>query len=85
MIRVVVHCAVTPMGPACFEVRADEWVDDRCSYVWYGEYEPLLAVLKPNRIIRKRTDANYSSFHLIVFLRLSNPSDRGKLSLYLTA
>jgi hypothetical protein len=24
----------------------------------------LLAVLKPNRIIGKHTDANYSSFHL---------------------
>jgi hypothetical protein len=34
--------------------------------------ESLLAVLKPNRIIRKRTDANYSSFHLRVFLGLSN-------------
>jgi hypothetical protein len=32
----------------------------------------LLAVLKPNRIIRKRTDANCSSFHLGVFLGLSN-------------
>jgi hypothetical protein len=33
----------------------------------------LLAVLKPNRIICKRTDANYSSFHLRVFTGLSNP------------
>jgi hypothetical protein len=32
----------------------------------------LLVVLKPNRIICKRTDANCSSFHLRVFLRLSN-------------
>jgi hypothetical protein len=33
----------------------------------------LLAVHKPNRIIHKRTDANCSSFHLRVFLGLSNP------------
>jgi hypothetical protein len=34
--------------------------------------ESLLAVLKPSRIICKRTDANYSSFHLRLFLGLSN-------------
>jgi hypothetical protein len=39
--------------------------------------ESLLAVLKPNRIICRRTDANYRSFHLRVFLGLSNPRDRG--------
>jgi hypothetical protein len=33
----------------------------------------LLVVLKLNRIIRKCTDANCSSFHLGVFLELSNP------------
>jgi hypothetical protein len=33
----------------------------------------LLAVLKPNRIIHKCTDANCSSFHLRVLLGLSNP------------
>jgi hypothetical protein len=33
----------------------------------------LLVVVKPNRIIRKNTDANCSSFHLRVFLQLSNP------------
>jgi hypothetical protein len=33
----------------------------------------LLAVLKPNRIIHKRTDANCNNFHLRVFLGLSNP------------
>jgi hypothetical protein len=43
----------------------------------------LLVVLKPNRIIHKHTDANCSSFHLWVFLRLSNPRDRGRLALYL--
>jgi hypothetical protein len=48
-----------------------------------GTGAPLLAVLKPNRIICKRTDANCSSFHLRVFLGLSNPRDRGRLSLYL--
>jgi hypothetical protein len=35
--------------------------------------ESLLVVLKANRIIRKRTDTKYSSFHLRVFLGLSNP------------
>jgi hypothetical protein len=43
---------------------------------------PLLVVLKLNRIIRKRTDANCSSFHLRVFIELSNPRDRGSLVLY---
>jgi hypothetical protein len=43
----------------------------------------LLAILKPNRIIRKRTDANCSSFHLRVFLGLWNPRDKGRLALYL--
>jgi hypothetical protein len=33
----------------------------------------LLAGLKRNRIIRKRTDANYHSFHLRIFIGLSNP------------
>jgi hypothetical protein len=33
----------------------------------------LLAVIKPNKIIRKRTDANCNNFHLRVFLGLSNP------------
>jgi hypothetical protein len=42
-----------------------------------------LAVLMPNRIIYKRTDAHCSSFHLRVFLELSNPRDRGRLALYL--
>jgi hypothetical protein len=45
--------------------------------------ESLLAVLKSNRIIRKRTDANCSNFHLRVFLGLSNPRDRDRLTLYL--
>jgi hypothetical protein len=35
--------------------------------------ESLLVVLKPNRIIHKHMDANCSSFHLRVFLGLSNP------------
>jgi hypothetical protein len=43
---------------------------------------PLLVVLKPNRIIRKRTDANCISFHLRVFIGISNPRDRGRLVLY---
>jgi hypothetical protein len=40
----------------------------------------LLAVLKPNRIIRKHTDANYSSFDLRVFLGLSNPQGQRQTS-----
>jgi hypothetical protein len=44
------------------------------------QFSSLLAVLKPNRIIRKRTDANYSSFYLRVFLGLSNLRDRGRLA-----
>jgi hypothetical protein len=39
--------------------------------------ESLLAVLKPNRIIHKRMDANCSSFHLGVFLGFLNP--RGQM------
>jgi hypothetical protein len=35
-------------------------------------FEYVLAVLKPNRIIRKHTDANCSSFHPRVLLGLSN-------------
>jgi hypothetical protein len=41
---------------------------------------PLLAVLKPNRIICKLTDVNYSSFHLRVFLWLSNLQGQGQTS-----
>jgi hypothetical protein len=40
----------------------------------------LLAVLKPNRIIHKRTDANCSSFHLRLFLGLSNPEGQRQTS-----
>jgi hypothetical protein len=40
-------------------------------------------VLKTNRIIRKHTDANCSSFHIRVFLGSSNQRDRGRLALYL--
>jgi hypothetical protein len=43
----------------------------------------VLVVLKPNRIIHKRMDASCSSFHLKVFLGLSNPRDRDRLALYL--
>jgi hypothetical protein len=39
-----------------------------------------LTVLKPNRIIHKRTDINCSSFHLIVFLGLSNPEGQRQTS-----
>jgi hypothetical protein len=37
-------------------------------------------VFKPNRIIRKRTDANYCSFHLRVFPGLSNPQGQRQSS-----
>jgi hypothetical protein len=40
----------------------------------------MLAVLKLNRIIRKRTDTNCSSFHLRVFLGLSNPQGQRQTS-----
>jgi hypothetical protein len=40
----------------------------------------LLTVLKPNRIIRKRTDVNCSSFHLRVFLGLSKPQGQRQTS-----
>jgi hypothetical protein len=42
--------------------------------------ESLLAVLKPNRIIRKYMDANCSSSHLRVFLGLSNPQGQRQTS-----
>jgi hypothetical protein len=38
-------------------------------------------MLKPNRLIRKRTDANYRSFHLRVFLGLSNPQGQRQTSI----
>jgi hypothetical protein len=37
-------------------------------------------VLKPNRIIRKCTDASGSNFHLRVFLGLSNPHEQRQIS-----
>jgi hypothetical protein len=40
----------------------------------------VLAVLKPKRIIRKRTDANCNSFHLRVFLGLSNKQGQRQTS-----
>jgi hypothetical protein len=43
--------------------------------------EYLLVVLKPNRLIRKRTDANCSSFQLRVFLGLSNPQGQRQTSI----
>jgi hypothetical protein len=46
-----------------------------------GIRESVLAVLKPNRLISKRTDANCSSFHLRVFLGLSNPQGQRQTSI----
>jgi hypothetical protein len=40
----------------------------------------LLVVLKPNRIICKCTDVNYSSFYLKVFLGLLNPQGQRRTS-----
>jgi hypothetical protein len=37
-------------------------------------------VLKPNRIIHKRTDANCTNFHLRVFLWLSNSQGQRQTS-----
>jgi hypothetical protein len=48
-----------------------------------GGFSWVLVVHKPNRIICKRMDANYSSFYRRVFLALSNPRDRGRLALCL--
>jgi hypothetical protein len=48
-----------------------------------GVHNVVLVALKTNRKIHKRTDANCSSFHLRLFLGLSNPRDRGRLELYL--
>jgi hypothetical protein len=42
--------------------------------------QSLLAVLKPNRIIHKHTDSNSNSFHLGVFLGLSNPQGQRQTS-----
>jgi hypothetical protein len=42
--------------------------------------ENLLVVHKPNRRIRKRTDVNFSSFHLRVFLELLNPQGQRQTS-----
>jgi hypothetical protein len=42
--------------------------------------ESLLAVLKPNRKIYKCMNANGSSFHLRVFLGLSNPKGQRQTS-----
>jgi hypothetical protein len=46
-----------------------------------GGSRRLLAVFKPNKLIRKRTDANCSSFHLRVFLGLSNPQGQRQTSI----
>jgi hypothetical protein len=41
----------------------------------------LLAVLKPNRLICKRTDANCRNFYLRVFLGLLNPQEQRQTSI----
>jgi hypothetical protein len=44
--------------------------------------ESMLAVLTTNRIICNRTDVNCSSFHLRVFLGLSNPQGQRQTSTF---
>jgi hypothetical protein len=67
-----------------YVIPRSEKTEPKPLYVYPGcSNHMLLAVLKPNRIIRKRTDANCISFHLRVFVGLSNPRDRGRLALYL--
>jgi hypothetical protein len=41
----------------------------------------LLAVLKPNRLIRKCADTNCNNFHLRVFLGLLNPQGQRQTSI----
>jgi hypothetical protein len=50
------------------EAKAKTRMDTRTS--------SILAVFKPNRIIHKRTNANYNSFHLRVFIGLLNPQEQ---------
>jgi hypothetical protein len=51
------------------------YVPQGVTYVRFAPFKGTsVAVLKPNRIIRKCTDANYSSFHLRVFLGLPQHS-----------
>jgi hypothetical protein len=42
VMHIGVRRAVTPGAAAHFEVPADQWVDDRCSCVWYSGYEPSI-------------------------------------------
>jgi hypothetical protein len=42
MMRVEVRRAVTPGAMAHFKVPADQQVDDRCSFMRYGECEPSI-------------------------------------------
>jgi hypothetical protein len=52
-----------------------------CSELRGGSPRQLLVVLKPNRSIHKRKDANCSSFHLRVFLGLWNPQGQRQTSI----
>jgi hypothetical protein len=42
VMRIGVHRAVTPGAVAHFEVLADKWANDQCSYMRYGECEPSI-------------------------------------------
>jgi hypothetical protein len=42
MMCIGVRWAVTPGAVVHFEVPADQWADDRCSCVRYGECEPSI-------------------------------------------
>jgi hypothetical protein len=42
VMRLKVHRVVPPEVVAHVEVPANQWADDRCSYVRYGECEPSI-------------------------------------------
>jgi hypothetical protein len=90
--RSVVPLGEGECGCWCIESQDSLQLLASHAYYWRGIYNPsvtrvviiqhhpLLAVLKSNRIIRKRIDANCSSFHLRVFIGLSNPQGQRQTS-----
>jgi hydroxyethylthiazole kinase-like sugar kinase family protein len=69
---------VVKSGCSTAAARAIGWATDVEGFA--ALFASVLAVLKSNRIIRKRTDANCNSFHLRVFLWLSNPQGQRQTS-----
>jgi hypothetical protein len=70
-------CRENDVGPTYgFMASPEEGPGGHCQY----PADRVLTVLKPNRIIHECTDANCSSFHLRVFLGLSNPQGKGQTS-----